>query len=167
MENKGYHSLCQYVKDKEIALIGAGVSNIPLVSFLYECGAKKITVRDLKKKNEDIEIQTVIKSGGFPVLGEGYLSDLTEDIIIRSPGIRPDIPAFVHAVENGSELTCEIELFLRFSPAKMIGITGSDGKTTTTTLVSKFLTQEGYHVILGGNIGKSMLPQIKDIKNET
>lgn len=166
MKNKGYDALCQYISSKTIALIGAGVSNIPLVSFLYGCGAKKITVRDLKKKTEDPEIKTVLENGGFPVLGDGYLEGLSEDIIIRSPGIRPDIAPFLAAVKNGSELTCEIELFLRFAPVKTIGITGSDGKTTTTTLISKLLSEEGYPVILGGNIGKSMLPQIKEIQNE-
>ena len=164
MNNKGYGALCDFIGGKKIALIGAGVSNIPLVAFLYECGAKKVTVRDLKKTLDDKEIKTALENGGFPILGEKYLDDLSEDIIIRSPGIRPDIPAFLNAIKNGSELTCEIELFLRFAPAKIFGITGSDGKTTTTTLISKLLSEEGYHVILGGNIGKSMLPQIKDIK---
>lgn len=160
---KGYKALCDFVRGKSVSLIGAGVSNVPLVAYLYECGAKKVTVRDLKKKTEDPEIQTVIKAGGIAILGEEYQNGLDEDIIIRSPGIRPDIPPFLKAEENGSYLTCETELFLRFVPCKTVAITGSDGKTTTTTLTAKILEKSGYRVFLGGNIGRSMLPQLKEI----
>ncbi len=160
---KGYLALCNFVKNKSISLIGAGVSNVPLVAYLYECGASRVTVRDLKKKMDDVEIKTVLENKGFVFLGEKYLDNLNEDIVIRSPGIRPDHPAFLKAVENGSYLTCETELFLRFVPCKTIAITGSDGKTTTTTLTAKILEKNGFRVFLGGNIGKSMLPQLKEI----
>lgn len=160
---KGYQALCDFVKNKSISLIGAGVSNVPLVAYLYECGAARVTVRDLKKKLDDPEIKTVLENKGFVFLGEGYLDHLNEDIIIRSPGIRPDIPAFQEAVKNGSYLTCETELFLKFVPCQTVAITGSDGKTTTTTLTSKILEKNGYRVFLGGNIGRSMLPQLKEI----
>ncbi len=161
--NKGYSALCNFIHGKTVSLIGAGVSNLPLISYLYECGAKEVIVRDLKKKPEDPEILSVIRDGGKAILGENYLSNISEDIIIRSPGIRPDLPPFLKAVKNGSYLTCETELFLRFSPCKTIAITGSDGKTTTTTLTAKILQQSGFDVFLGGNIGKSMLPQLKEI----
>ncbi len=164
--NKGYHALCDYINGKTVTLIGAGVSNVPLVAYLYECGAKSVTVRDLKKTEKDPEILTVLQNGGKVVLGVNYLENITENIIIRSPGIRPDLPQFLKAVENGSYLTCETELFLRFVPCKTVAITGSDGKTTTTTLTAKILEQSGYRVFLGGNIGKSMLPQLKDIHSD-
>lgn len=164
--SKGYLALCDYVSEKSVSLIGAGVSNLPLVSYLYECGAKSVCVRDLKKKMDDPEIITVLNNGGKVVLGESYLDDLNEDIIIRSPGIRPDLKEFLSAVKNGSELTCETELFLKYVPCKTVAITGSDGKTTTTTLTSKILERSGYQVFLGGNIGKSMLPQLKEIDPE-
>ena len=99
--NKGYDSFCAFIEGKTVSLIGAGVSNVPLVPFLLSCGAKSVCVRDLKKKNEDAEIQSVLADGGKVVLGEGYLSDLDEDIIIRSPGIRPDRPEFLLAKEKG------------------------------------------------------------------
>ncbi len=164
--SNGYTALCRFISGKTVSLIGAGVSNLPLVAYLYECGAKSVTVRDLKKNESDPEICAVLGDGGKVVLGEGYLEGMEDDIIIRSPGIRPDLPAFLKAVEKGSYLTCETELFLRFVPCKTIAITGSDGKTTTTTLTAKILEQSGYRVFLGGNIGKSMLPQLKEICDE-
>lgn len=163
---KGYHAFCNYIYGKTVSLIGAGVSNVPLVAYLYECGAKSVTVRDLKKTEKDQEIQTVLQNEGKVVLGEKYLESIEDDIIIRSPGIRPDLPQFLKAIENGSRLTCETELFLEFVPCKTVAITGSDGKTTTTTLTAKILEQSGYRVFLGGNIGKSMLPQLKEIGSE-
>lgn len=164
--NKGYNALCDFINGKTVSLIGAGVSNVPLVAYLYECGAKSVIVRDLKKNEQDPEIVTVLQNGGKAILGENYLEKLEEDIIIRSPGIRPDLPPFLKAVKSGSYLTCETELFLRFVPCKTVAITGSDGKTTTTTLTAKILEQSGYRVFLGGNIGKSMLPQLKDINSD-
>ncbi len=166
MANKGILAFYQYVNGKTVSLIGAGVSNIPLIPFLFSCGAKKILIRDLKKKDSDPEILEAKKNGAIPVLGPNYLDDLSEDIVIRSPGIRPDIPPFLKAQENGSRITCETELFLEFVPCRSIAVTGSDGKTTTTTLISKILEEEGYRVFLGGNIGKSMLPQLKEIDSE-
>ena len=160
---KGYQALCNFINGKSVSLIGAGVSNVPLVAYLYECGAKSVTVRDLKKTESDPEILTVLENGGAVVLGENYLENMEDDVIIRSPGIRPDLPQFLKAVEHGSYLTCETELFLQFVSCKTVAITGSDGKTTTTTLTAKMLEQNGYRVFLGGNIGKSMLPQLKEI----
>ena len=160
---RGYQALCDFINGKSVSLIGAGVSNVPLVAYLHECGAKSVTVRDLKKTKSDPEILTVLENGGAVVLGEDYLENMEDDIIIRSPGIRPDLPKFLSAVERGSYLTCETELFLQFVPCKTVAITGSDGKTTTTTLVAKMLEQNGFRVFLGGNIGKSMLPQLKEI----
>ncbi len=165
-QQKGYDSLSEFVKNKSISLIGIGVSNLPLVSFLYEAGANSVTVRDLKKTDDDPQILQARDAGAKIVLGDGYLSDLQEDIIIRSPVVRPDIPPFEEAKKRGLLVTCETELFLQFAPCKTVAITGSDGKTTTTTLVSKILSNAGYEVKLGGNIGKAMLPQLKEIKSE-
>lgn len=162
-QERGYSAFCNYINQKSISLIGLGVSNLPLIQFLYDSGAKSVVVRDLKKKDDAPEVVSAINDGAKVYLGEGYLEDLNEDVIIRSPGIRPDHPSFVSAKNQGAEITCETELFLRFVPCTSIGITGSDGKTTTTTLVSKILEAEGYRVHLGGNIGKSMLPQLADI----
>ncbi len=164
--NKGYTAFCEYINNKTIALVGLGISNLPLVSFLYECGAKKVNVRDLKKSSDSSEVLKATANGAEVYLGGAYLDNLNEDIIIRTPGIRPDIPAFLEAERLGSRITCETELFLEYVPCTSIVVTGSDGKTTTTTLISKILESSGWRVFLGGNIGKSMLPQIKEITGE-
>lgn len=163
MSEKGYISFCDFIRGKSCSLIGIGVSNLPLVSFLLSAGASKVSVRDLKKEESSSEIQKAKQDGASVFLGSGYLQGLNEDIIIRSPAVRPDIMPFVHAMNNGSILTCETELFLRFAPCKTIAVTGSDGKTTTTTLIAKILEEAGWNVFLGGNIGKAMLPQLKSI----
>jgi len=159
---KGYAAFSEYAKGKTFSLIGLGVSNLPLVSFLYEAGAASVVVRDLKKKEGDNEVIEAKKAGATVILGEKYLEDLAEDVLIRSPGIRPDIEAFRRAKKSGARITCETELFLQFVPCRSFAVTGSDGKTTTTTLISKILAKSGVRVHLGGNIGKAMLPQLKD-----
>jgi len=163
----GYEAFCKYAENKQFALVGIGVSNLPLISFLYGAGAKRVTARDLKKKWDDPAVLTAEKDGATIKLGENYLSDLVEDVIIRSPGIRPDIPAFSEAEKGGARITCETELFLQFCPCTTIAVTGSDGKTTTTTLISKILEADGKCVHLGGNIGKAMLPQLIEIQSES
>lgn len=166
MQSKGYTAFCEFVRNKSVSLIGIGVSNLPLVRFLSEAGAKRVFVRDLKKNKESEEIKQALADGAEVFLGEDYLEGLNEDIIIRSPAVRPDIKPFLAAKERGSVITCETELFLRFVPCKSIAVTGSDGKTTTTTLISKILEADGWNVFLGGNIGKAMLPQLREIKEE-
>lgn len=165
-QEKGYKAFCKYAKGKSFSLIGLGVSNLPLVSFLAEAGAAKVVVRDLKKKETDTEVTLAKRDGACVILGADYLEGLSEDVVIRSPGIRPDIPAFCKAGSIGARITCETELFLEFVPCKTFAVTGSDGKTTTTTLISKILEKSGGKVHLGGNIGKAMLPQLKDVSPE-
>lgn len=148
------------ISGKKIAILGIGRSNIPAITFLHNLGAK-ISVRDKSKEalekckelqNLDIEF----------ILGENYLSNLEKfDYILRTPGIKPFLKEIEDAVKKGVKLTSEIELLLDLSPCKVIGITGSDGKTTTTTLISKFLEKQGYTVWLGGNIGKSIFADIE------
>ena len=147
-------------------VLGYGISNRPLVEWLLSHGAKEVTVRD-KRSAEDME-----KSGDFArlealgvtlVCGEDYLKDLDGDVIFRSPGIRPDLPEIRAAAARGGVLTSEMELFLTLTEATVVGISGSDGKTTTTTLTSLLLTEACKRrgcgrVYLGGNIGTPLLP---------
>lgn len=163
---KGYLAFCEYAKGKTFSLVGLGVSNLPLVAFLYEAGAARVVVRDLKKNENDNEVVLAKQDGATVILGENYLENMSENIVIRSPGIRPDIPAFCIASDLGARVTCETELFLEFSPCMTFAVTGSDGKTTTTTLIAKMLEKSGKKVHLGGNIGKAMLPQLKEILQE-
>ncbi len=159
---KGYKGFCSFIKGRSVALIGLGVSNLPLIPFLYQCGAKSITARDERKSKNDPSVLFAKENRASVLLGNDAFCHLDEEIIIRSPGIRPDLQAFVQAEKNGSRVYCETELFFQFVPCKSIAVTGSDGKTTTTTLISKILQEGGYHVCLGGNIGKAMLPQLAD-----
>ncbi len=150
----------EYINKKKVALIGAGVSNMAAAKFLLSKGAL-LSVRD-KQENEEKRKQ-LISLGAEAVFGEDYLKDIDADIIFRSPGIRPDIPEIVEAKQHGAIVTSEMEVFLNICPAKIYAVTGSDGKTTTTTLVSEMLkascaSRGSGKVYIGGNIGTPLLP---------
>ena len=154
------------MKGLKVAVLGIGISHTPLVRFLYKLGAK-ITVFDAAEESkiakkivefEDLEIEFSF--------GENYLSELKNgfDFIFRTPGMRPDVPELVDAVNSGAFLTSEMEVFMKLCPAQVFGVTGSDGKTTTTTLISKMLEAEGYKCWTGGNIGTPLLDKIEEIE---
>ena len=152
------------IKNKNVAVVGIGVSNLPLIDFLLSCGAK-VTACDKKERSEIEETAKGLEENGVSLkLGTGYLSDLDFDIIFKSPGIRPDIPEFNEARENGAVVTSEMELFFELCPCKKIAVTGSDGKTTTTTLICKVLEKAGHKCHLGGNIGRPLIGDIEIIK---
>lgn len=148
------------IKGKKVSVIGIGVSNIPAIIYLHRLGAN-IVARDKKDEipNELKELENI----QF-ILGEDYLKDLKEsDYIFRSPGVKPSTPEIVEAVENGVILTSEMETFIHLTDATLIAITGSDGKTTTTTLTSLFLKEAGKKVYVGGNIGTPLLDKVEEI----
>ena len=141
------------LKGKRIAVLGYGISNRPLVKLLAEAGLD-VTVRD---KGSLPEIP-----GVRCISGEGYLSELTEDVVFRTPGLRPDrIP-----LKEGAVLTSEMEAFFDLCPCPILAVTGSDGKTTTTTLISELLKASGKRVWLGGNIGHPLLAEVGAIRPE-
>jgi len=147
-------------ENKRVTVIGIGISNRPLIEMLVDAGAAvtacdKKTPEALGKAYEELTARGVTLS-----LGEGYLDGLCADIIFRTPGIRYDHPALIAAVRAGAELTSEMQVFFELCPAKIIGITGSDGKTTTTTLIYRLLSEAGKTVYLGGNIGAPLLPRL-------
>lgn len=147
------------LKGKRVAVIGIGVSNTPLLKTLLAAGIS-VTACDKNKREAFGPLADELESLGAELhLGESYLDGLDQDVIFRSPGIRPDIPPFLAAVEQGSVLTSEMEVFFQVCPCKIIAVTGSDGKTTTTTLISEMLKGTGYTVHLGGNIGKPLLSE--------
>ncbi|MBQ7399381.1 MAG: UDP-N-acetylmuramoyl-L-alanine--D-glutamate ligase [Clostridia bacterium] len=156
----------EFLKGKSASVIGVGISNIPLIEFLLKNDVR-VTARDAKDFSELCEINPKVKDfreqGVNFVLGENYLSDIKEDIVYKSPGIRYDKEEIVKAVENGSLITSEMEAFLSLCPSKIIAVTGSDGKTTTTTLIAKILEAAGKKVWLGGNIGWPLLSEIENI----
>ena len=150
----------QQIREKRIAVIGAGVSNMPLIALLRKAGLS-VTVHDRKTAEALGEQYDKLQQLGVSlVLGEQYLDALDEDIIFRTPGLHPNHPALTAVRARGGEVTSEMELFFRVCPCKIIGITGSDGKTTTTTLTYEFLKHVGYTCHLGGNIGKPLLPEV-------
>lgn len=158
-------------KNKKCNVLGFARSNKPLVEILLAAGAT-ITVRD---KNEgltsDADYKRFSDAGACFVLGEDYLYDLSGDYIFRSPAFRPDLPEIKSAVKNGAILSSEMELFFEVCPAKIIGITGSDGKTTTTTLTHLLLDTECKakgrgRAFVGGNIGTPLLPLVFDMTKD-
>ncbi|MCD8340595.1 MAG: UDP-N-acetylmuramoyl-L-alanine--D-glutamate ligase [Clostridiales bacterium] len=156
------------LQGKTVAIIGIGVSNTPLIQLLLRRGIA-VTACDRASRAQfgnDALLRELEAQGAVLKLGEGYLDGLNQDVIFRSPGIRPDIPAFQQARERGSLITSEMEVFFHVCPCKRIAVTGSDGKTTTTTIIARLLERAGYTVHLGGNIGKPLLPEAGEMQPE-
>ena len=155
------------LQNKRVAIIGLGVSNAPLIEYLYNLKAK-ISVFDKRTKNMiDENILSKIEEYNIDnYFGENYLSNLKDfDIIFKSPSCRPDLPEIKMEIEKGAKLTSEIELVLELAPCKVIAVTGSDGKTTTTSLIYEILKNK-YKCYLGGNIGIPLFTEIKNMKPE-
>ena len=156
-------TLCDIFRNKTVSLLGAGVSNMPLAAFLSEQGAK-LTVRDMKSAQELGERAAELnRLGAGLITGEAYMENFTEDYIFRSPGIRPDLPALTEAVQKGCTLTSEMEMFLTHCPCSVFAVTGSDGKSTTTTITHLLLTagaSEDTKTFLGGNIGEPLFHRL-------
>ena len=151
------------VNGKTVAFCGIGGSNLPLIRLFKKYGANVLACdkreHDALGENGD----KAIEYGAELRLGENYLKDLNADIIFRTPGMRYYMDELVQARQNGAAVTSEMEVFFDLCPCKTIAVTGSDGKTTTTTIISELLKAEGYHVHLGGNIGRPLLPEIETI----
>lgn len=158
------------INGADCAVLGYGVSNKPLVEWLMTHGAKSVTVRD-RRSEEDMrtagDADRITAAGATYLTGEGYLDGIDADIIFRSPGIRPDAGGIGEAVENGALLSSEMELFFELCPCEIFAITGSDGKTTTTTVTSLILEEacrrRGGKVWRGGNIGNPLLPELDNM----
>ncbi len=156
----------RYLKGRTVAFCGVGRTHMPLIKLFQEKGAV-VTVRDQRPLEKLGENGEVLRSLGVELrLGEDYLQDLNEDIIFRTPGMRYHLPQLEEARARGCAVTSELELFFRLCPCKIYGVTGSDGKTTTTSIIAEFLKAQGRTVHLGGNIGKPLLPEIESIAPE-
>ena len=166
--NKDLEEFKHYIKGKYVAVIGMGVSNTPLIRYLMDLDAN-ITVFDRKTEDElDSSLCEEYALQGVKFsLGENYLDNLTGyDIIFRSPSMRPDHPALERELNRGAILTSEIEMLVDLCPGTIIGVTGSDGKTTTTSLIYKMLVEDGYNCYLGGNIGTPLFAKIDEMRPE-
>ncbi len=137
------------IKEKRICIIGAGISNRPLIRLLLSSGCN-VTVCDKRVPDQlnadDLEM---IAMGAKYKTGENYLEDLDFDIIFRTPGLMPFDEHLVEAGRKGSIITSEMEVFFSLCPCRTIAVTGSDGKTTTSTLIAELLKTEGFTVHLG------------------
>lgn len=149
------------LKNRRVTVIGAGVSNRPLIKLLCRAGIVP-TICDrsteLHPELAGLELRTS--------LGDGYLDALDADVIFRTPGLHPDVPPLCAARKAGALVTSEMEVFMRLCPCRIIAVTGSDGKTTTTSLIAQMLRDGGYRVHVGGNIGKPLLAEIPDMRAE-
>ena len=154
------------IKGKKIAMCGIGVSNTPLILNFLSKGAK-VYACDRRSREMLGEIADQLENAGAELrLGDGYLDNLEVDIIFRTPGMNFYLPELESARKKGIAVTSEMEVFFDLCPATVFAVTGSDGKTTTTTLISKMLEAEGKRVFVGGNIGKPLLPEIENITSD-
>lgn len=165
--NRDFNEFKKFINNKKTAVVGIGISNRPLIDFLLELGAK-VTAFDKKTKNEIGSIAVEFEKKGVSlIVGEDYLDFLDGyEVIFKTPSMRIDNPALIKAKKAGAYVTSEMEEFVKYCPAKVIGVTGSDGKTTTTTLIYNILKEEGYKTWVGGNIGTPLFTKITDIKPE-
>jgi len=147
------HSL----KNKTVAVIGIGVSNRPLIEALLKAGISVVACDRKDRAGLGEDAKRLEAMGARLQLGENYLQGLDQDVIFRTPGMRPDVPALLAAAEKGSVITSEMEVFFEVCPCPIIAVTGSDGKTTTTTIIAELLRHAGRTVHLGGNIGHPLL----------
>ena len=154
------------LKDQKIAVLGLGVSNRPLVRLLLEFGCRVTGCDRTPREKLDAEVLELEKLGVKLSLGDGYLDGVEANVLFRTPGMHPGNPAIQALRDRGAKVTSEMEVFFEVCPCTLIAVTGSDGKTTTTTLVSEMLKASGKTVWLGGNIGTPLLPLCRQIKKE-
>ena len=164
--NNAIYEYFKSQKGKKIAFCGLGRSNLPLINMYKEFGAEVIAC-DKRSFEELGEVADNLKHNGVKLsLGNSYLENLDADILFRTPGMNYNMPELKTLRNSGVKVTSEMETFFELCPCKIIAVTGSDGKTTTTTIISEILKADGKTVHLGGNIGKPLLPEIFDIKPE-
>ena len=154
------------LRGKRIAVLGIGVSNRPLIRMLLARGLCVTACDKTPREKLDEEVLQLERDGAALHLGEGYLDGLDADVIFRTPGMRPDLPQIRRLTDRGAVLTSEMEAFFAVCPCRIIAVTGSDGKTTTTTLIAEILKHAGKRVWVGGNIGAPLLPLAEQMQPE-
>ena len=148
------------LRGKNIVVLGLGVSNRPLVRLLLRYGCTVTGCDKTPREKLDTELLELEQLGCKLQVGEDYLKGLSADMVFRTPGMHPANPALEALRQTGAEVTSEMELFFEICPCTILAVTGSDGKTTTTTLISEMLKASGKTVWLGGNIGTPLLPLV-------
>ncbi len=166
--NEKLNEFNDYIRFRKVAIVGLGVSNLPLMEYLYEKKAN-VTVfdeRDIDSISKDIMDKITTYGFGFH-FGEDALKNLKGfNVIFRSPSCLPTRKELVDEANNGAIVTTEVELLMKMCPCKIVGVTGSDGKTTTTSLINAILKKAGYNTFLGGNIGTPLFTKLSDMKPE-
>ncbi len=161
--NKRLEEFKENIKGMKIDVLGIGISNLPIIKYLKNNGAE-VTAFDKREKADLGDVyEELFQMGVKFSLGENYLDNIYGDMVIKTPGMRFDNPKLLEAKKRGAIITSEMELFFDFCPAKIIAVTGSDGKTTTTTIINKLLEKEGYKTWLGGNIGNPVFCSLEEI----
>lgn len=155
------------LKGQRVAVVGIGVSNTPLIQLLVRAGVK-VTACDKRTREQFDGQAAALESLGVELhLGPDYLDGLRNyPVIFRTPGLRPDVPQLLDAKEHGSVITSEMEVFFQVCPCRILAVTGSDGKTTTTSIIAGLLKAAGYNTFVGGNIGRPLLADAGDMSPE-
>ena len=152
------------LRGRTVAVIGIGVSNTPLLRLLLREGIS-VTACDRSSREKLGALAGELEAAGAKLqLGDGYLQNLSQDVIFRTPGLRPDVPELEAARAKGSTITSDMEVFFEVCPCPIIAVTGSDGKTTTTTIIAQLLRAAGHTVHVGGNIGHPLLAEADTIR---
>ena len=162
--NSAFEKYFTSLKGRKIAVFGLGVSNRPLVRLLLEFGCDVVGCDRTPREKVDQEVLELEAAGCKLSLGDTYLDGLEADMVFRTPGMHPGNPALEALRAKGAAVTSEMEVFFEVCPCRILAVTGSDGKTTTTTLISEMLKAAGYTVWLGGNIGTPLLPLVRQMK---
>ena len=152
------------LKGKRVAFVGLGRSNLPLIKMFCDAGAEVTACDSREMDSLGANAQLAAEYGATLSLGKDYLGNIDVDVLFRTPGMNYNSPLLSELRDKGVEITSEMELFFELCPCRIIAVTGSDGKTTTTTIISELLKEAGYTVHLGGNIGNPLMPEIFDIK---
>ncbi len=160
-----FDSYFQSLKGKNIAVLGLGVSNRPLVKLLLSYGCSVTGCDRTPREKLDPEVLELEDMGCKLQVGDTYLEGLSAQVVFRTPGMHPDNPALVALRNAGAEITSEMEVFFQLCPCKTIAVTGSDGKTTTTSIIAQMLKAAGKTVWLGGNIGTPLLSVCNQMKD--
>jgi UDP-N-acetylmuramoylalanine--D-glutamate ligase len=156
------------LQNKRVLVVGLGKSGVASALFLKTHGAR-VTVSDTKS-GDDLrnEIPTLLDHGiTVETGGHGERTFREQDLIVVSPGVPVDAPLLVRARALGETVIGEIELAARFLPGPIVAITGSNGKTTTTTLTGEILAAGGLPVLVGGNIGTPAISLAEHAKPES
>lgn len=166
--NKKLEEFNSYLKNKKVAIIGLGVSNLPLLKYMNKKEAIVTVFDNREMENIPKEAYDEIKRYDMPhFFGRNALENLKGfDIIFRSPSCMPTIRELVEEEKRGAIITSEIEMLMKLCPGTVIGVTGSDGKTTTTSLIYEILRTAGYNCYLGGNIGTPLFTKLSEMHEE-